>query len=326
MWLENAKKLGYEIFRENDTVYLVNGRRTNIKYSEIHSGKAWFSVGNNYLESIDIFVFLCASHELFYTIPRDEMNRLAKLTTIESTFGLPEFHIDPESNRYMPGSNGSSQPLGNFLNNMNIFSNVPVRSQTSSNPNDNSMVDAIPESAEEVNLQNAVFDWLTKIASSSAGFFRVYREKTLLGDSSNKHRIDIVLEVSVLEPSDMQVIQSKMVELSKLDKEMAEGEKNLMALTNTSSRGEMLQRIFDYPDGLKLLGESIKRLNSYAKLFETLYESGKKRTLAIFEIKNPGMGTNEPAATTYHTHMLRAYARLRFSKSEENYEICCRSI
>jgi hypothetical protein len=105
--------------KSHNTVYLVNGKRTNVKYSQVVGKRARFALGNTFLKKQDVFVFICESHEHFYAINRAEMNWLANRTTRDSSYGLPEFNINVKTDEYYSGHRVF--PIGQYRDNWEIF-------------------------------------------------------------------------------------------------------------------------------------------------------------------------------------------------------------
>jgi hypothetical protein len=121
-WLDEATRRGFpnaRIPRSYGTVYHVNGLRTNIKFSQVVSNRARFSMGNSFLILHDVFVFICETHHHFYAIGRDKMNWLAKQTTLDSAYGVPEFNINVSSDKYYSGT--CVFPIKEYRDNWNIF-------------------------------------------------------------------------------------------------------------------------------------------------------------------------------------------------------------
>jgi hypothetical protein len=61
----------------------------------------------------------------------------------------------------------------------------------------------------EANLQKRVIQWLQENALTSLGFFNIQPENVLLGDSGNRHRIDIVLQRSSFSKEELDEIPQK---------------------------------------------------------------------------------------------------------------------
>lgn len=111
-WLQRASLKGLQYTRVSSLDQLVNGKtrrvsmqgavyRVNNKLTAIKfTDKDWFSIGNNVLNYIEVFVFICNDAQTFYAIPKSGMQRLATDTPSNSYDGRKEFHIYPKSAKY----------------------------------------------------------------------------------------------------------------------------------------------------------------------------------------------------------------------------------
>jgi hypothetical protein len=101
-YLERSKNLVAKKVRY--CVYEINGRKTNIKFANRRTDDTfWFNVSPNYLNEIDVFVWLCESWEDYYVIPNDKMNRLIETGNyLSKASGYPSFLLRPSDHKYLP--------------------------------------------------------------------------------------------------------------------------------------------------------------------------------------------------------------------------------
>jgi hypothetical protein len=104
-WIEKAKAHGFIVNREKrETICIVNGKRTNIKFSRLDQNRGRFSLGSSYLKDVDAFVFIIEKHDDFFAIPQERMRELVRQTTRDSATNRPVFNINVKTKEYFPGS------------------------------------------------------------------------------------------------------------------------------------------------------------------------------------------------------------------------------
>lgn len=119
-WIKLAKGRGLTVLEENATVFRINGKKVNVRYREISPNKEeyWFRPARTFLNTMDIFVWICSTPDRFYAIPREEMK---KFVTPGMSFNLSELH------HYLQ-CDGKKFPIKEFYRNWEIFSGSKVRS------------------------------------------------------------------------------------------------------------------------------------------------------------------------------------------------------
>lgn len=104
LWILDAIDRGITVKKVDDTVYTMNGKATNIQARKVDGNRSWFNLGDReYLPTMDYFVYICGTHKTFYSIPRVEMFKLAKVTTENATDKRPQFHINVRGHEYLTG-------------------------------------------------------------------------------------------------------------------------------------------------------------------------------------------------------------------------------
>lgn len=120
-------KRGVRKVSTQGSVYSTRGILVNIKYAV----DDWQAIGNNALDNIDIFVFICGEPDVFYSIPREEMRKLIELTPSNNYDKRKEFHIYPSSHTYYaPG--GVNLDISRFYHDWSILTSYqPTANDTS---------------------------------------------------------------------------------------------------------------------------------------------------------------------------------------------------
>lgn len=119
-WIKEAARKGLDVRETSDeTVFRINNKVTNLKYSQVDKGRAWFSLGNEYLKRNELFVLICGDHSKFYIIPKKELHDLVKATTRDIHSNRPEFRIYVEKQEYSSGS--SNFNIKQFYCNWHLF-------------------------------------------------------------------------------------------------------------------------------------------------------------------------------------------------------------
>jgi hypothetical protein len=104
LWILDAIDSGITVKKVDDTVYNLNGKSVNIQARKLNGSRSWFNLGDReYLPTMDYFVYICGNHKTFYSIPRVEMYKLAKVTTENATDKRPQFHINVRTHEYLTG-------------------------------------------------------------------------------------------------------------------------------------------------------------------------------------------------------------------------------
>jgi len=101
-WIRFRREEGFAIAEAKRYTYLVNGKKTNIKFARARpqDGTFWFSVAPTHLEDMDIFVLLCQKAENYYTIPRKTLKEYSTnwFSSIQHRF---HFRLDTKSHEYI---------------------------------------------------------------------------------------------------------------------------------------------------------------------------------------------------------------------------------
>jgi len=121
LWLNLAKDKGLEAFpSDRETVYNIEEKITNVKYSQVEANRARFSLGSGYLEQNELFVFICKHHSIFYVFPRDVMQQFVKVTTRDANSNRPVFDINIKKHMYHPGK-GPPIPIVEYYQRWDLF-------------------------------------------------------------------------------------------------------------------------------------------------------------------------------------------------------------
>ena len=104
LWILDAIDQRITVKKLEDTVYELNGWKTNIQSRQLKGNHSWFNLGDSqYLPTMDYFVFICGNHDTFYLIPKIEMFKLAKVTTENIIDKRPQFNINVKTHQYLSG-------------------------------------------------------------------------------------------------------------------------------------------------------------------------------------------------------------------------------
>lgn len=103
-WLSSLPK-GFVIRKVSQYVYEINGRKTNIKFSNNlrPDNTFWFNTTPKRLEEMAVFVWLCGTAEDYYVIPHDKMRQLIEAGNwLSKPWNYPSFILNTNYHMYTP--------------------------------------------------------------------------------------------------------------------------------------------------------------------------------------------------------------------------------